>query len=158
VHEGAKIVAKNRRARHDYHVVDSIEAGVALRGTEVKSVRQGKIQLAESFARIEGGEAFLYGAHISPYQEGGRYNVDPRRRRKLLLRKREILRLERQVMEKGMTLVPLSAYLKRRRVKIEIGICRGKRAYDKRRDIAKRDAEREIDRAMKERRRGGGED
>jgi SsrA-binding protein len=155
VHDGAKIVAKNRRARHDYHVVDSIEAGIALRGTEVKSVRQGKIQLAESFAKIEDGEAFLHGAHISPYEEGGRYNVDPRRRRKLLLRKREIMRLERQVREKGMTLVPLSAYLRRGRVKIEIGICRGKREYDKRRDIAKRDAEREIDRAMKNRRKEG---
>lgn len=149
-----KIIAKNKRARHDYHVVDTVEAGVALRGTEVKSVRLGKMQLVDSYARIEDGEAFMYEAHISPYEQGNRFNVDPRRKRKLLLHKREIYRLQRQVLEKGMTLVPLSAYLKAGRVKIEIGVCRGKKTFDKRETIAKRDAEREMERAMRRRQRG----
>jgi len=153
-----KIVAKNRRARHDYHVVDTIEAGIALRGTEVKSVREAKVQLVDSYAKIEDGELFLHGVHISPYAQGGRFNVDPVRRRKLLVRKSEIGRLQRQVREKGMALVPLSFYLKRGLVKVEIGICRGKRMYDKRDAIAKRDAEREMARVEKRRRRGGGDD
>lgn len=148
-----KIIAKNKRARHDYHVVDTVEAGVALRGTEVKSARLGKVQLVDSYARIEGGEAFMYEAHISPYEQGNRFNVDPRRKRKLLLHKREIYRLQRQVLEKGMTLVPLSAYLKAGRVKIEIGVCRGKKTFDKREAIAKRDAERDMERAMRRRQR-----
>lgn len=152
--EGARVVARNRRARHDYHVIDSIEAGISLRGTEVKSVRLGKIQLAESYARIEDGEVFLVGAHVSPYEYGNRFNVDPVRRRKLLLHKKEIRRLERQVKEKGMTLVPLSVYLKRGRVKIKIGVCRGKRSYDKRQTIAKRDADREMERALRRRQKG----
>jgi SsrA-binding protein len=149
-----KIIAKNRRARHDYHVVDSVEAGVVLKGTEVKSVRLGKVQLVDSFAKIDGGELFLYGVHISPYEQGNRFNVDPRRTRKLLVHRGEIRRLDRQVREKGMALIPLSVYLKRGRVKLKIGVCRGKRLYDKRRAIAERDAQREMERAMRRRAKG----
>jgi len=156
VSDGIKVLAKNKRARHDYHVVDSLEAGVVLHGTEVKSVRLGKVQLVDSFVRIEDGEAYLVGAHISPYEQGNRFNVDPRRRRKLLVHKSEIRRLNRQVMEKGMTLVPLSVYLKRGIVKLEVGVCRGKRAFDKRETIRRRDAQRDMERQI--RRRGRGEE
>lgn len=152
-----KIIAKNRRARHEYHVADSVEVGVVLRGTEVKSVRLGNVQLIDSFAKIEGEELFLYGTHISPYEFGNRANVDPTRTRKLLAHKREILRLHRQVIEKGMTLIPLSVYLKRGRVKVEIGLCRGKKTYDKRETIEKREAGREMERAIKRRTRGSEE-
>jgi SsrA-binding protein len=151
--DDVKGIAKNRRARHDYHVIDSVEAGVVLRGTEVKSVRLGKVQLVDGYAKVEGGELFLYGVHISPYEQGNRFNVDPRRVRKLLLHKSEIRRLDRQVREKGMALVPLAVYLKRGRVKVEIGICRGKKLYDKRRAIAERDAGREMERALRRRNR-----
>jgi len=156
VGDEAKTVARNKRARHDYHVVDAIEAGIVLKGTEVKSVRLGKIQLVDGYARIENGEIFLHGAHISPYEYGNRFNVDPVRRRKLLLHRSEIRRLHRQVVEKGMTLVPLSAHIRNGVVKIEIGVCRGKKAFDKRETLAKRDAEREMARAL--RRRGRGEE
>jgi SsrA-binding protein len=151
-----KILAKNRRVRHDYHVVDTVEAGIVLKGTEVKSVRLGKVQLVDSFVKIDGGELFLYGVHISPYEHGNRYNVDPTRTRKLLAHKIEIHRLHRQVMEKGMALIPLSVYLKRGRVKLEIGICRGKKTYDKRHTIRERDADRDMEREVK--RRGRGDD
>ena len=156
--DDVKIIAKNKRARHDYHVVDSVEAGVVLRGTEVKSVRLGKVQLVDGFAKVDGGEMFLYGVHISPYEQGNRFNVDPRRTRKLLLHKSEIRRLDRQVREKGMTLIPLSVYLKRGRVKLEVGICRGKRMHDKRRAIAERDANRDMERALRRRTRDQGDD
>jgi SsrA-binding protein len=136
--------------------VDSVEAGIVLKGTEVKSVRLGKVQLVDGYARIENGEVFLHGAHISPYEYGNRFNVDPLRRRKLLLHRTEIRRLNRQVMEKGMTLVPLSAYIRNGVVKIQIGVCKGKRAFDKRETLARRDAEREMERAV--RRRGRGEE
>jgi SsrA-binding protein len=153
-----KILAKNKRARHDYHVVDSVEAGIVLRGTEVKSMRLGKFQLVDGYVRVENGELFLHGVHISPYEFGNRFNVDPRRRRKLLVHRSEIRRLGRQVLEKGMTLIPLSAYLKRGRVKIEVGICRGKKTFDKRRTLQERDAAREVDREMKRRRHGREDD
>ena len=156
--DDVKIIAKNRRARHDYHVVDSVEAGVVLRGTEVKSVRLGKVQLVDGFAKVDGGEIFLYGVHINPYEQGNRFNVDPRRTRKLLLHKSEIRRLDRQVREKGMALIPLSVYLKRGRVKLEVGICRGKRMHDKRRAIAERDANRDMERALRRRTRDQGDD
>lgn len=156
--DDVKIIAKNKRARHDYHVVDSVEAGVVLKGTEVKSVRLGKVQLADSFAKVDGGQLLLYGAHISPYEQGNRFNVDPTRTRKLLLHKSEIRRLDRQVREKGMALIPLSVYLKRGRVKIEIGVCRGKKLYDKRRTIAERDANREMERALRQRTKDRGDD
>lgn len=146
-----KLVAKNRRARHDYHVVDSVEAGVVLKGTEVKSVRLGKVQLADSYARVENEEMFLHGVHISPYEQGNRFNVDSRRVRKLLLHKSEIRRLHRQIREKGVTLIPLSVYLRRGRVKVEIGLCRGKRQHDKRDTIKQRDAERDMERELRRR-------
>lgn len=152
--DGVKVVAKNKKARRDYHVVDTLEAGIELRGTEVKSVREGKVQLVDGFARVEGGELYLHNVHISPYEYGNRYNVDPRRKRRLLAHKAQIRRLERQAAEKGMTLVPLSVYLSRGRVKIEIGICRGKKRYDKRQAIAERDAKRDMDRASKRGRLG----
>lgn len=151
--EGAKVIAKNKRARHDYHVVDSFEAGVVLRGTEVKSVRLGKVQLVDGYVKVERGELYLYGVHISPYEQGNRFNVDSRRVRKLLMHKREIARLERQVMEKGMALIPLSLYLRRGRVKVEVGVCRGKKTYDKRETIRRRDAERDAERALRRRTR-----
>lgn len=150
-----KILAKNKRARHDYHVVDSMETGIVLKGTEVKSVRLGKVQLVDSYVRIEDGELFLFGAHISPYEHGNRFNVDPRRRRKLLAHRIEIHRLHRQVLEKGMALIPLAVYLKRGRVKIEVGICRGKKTYDKRHTLRERDADREMEREIKHSGRGG---
>lgn len=150
-----KILAKNRRARHDYHVVDTVEAGVVLRGTEVKSVRLGKVQLIDSFVKVEDGELFLHGVHISPYEHGNRFNVEPVRRRKLLVHKAEVRRLHRQVMEKGMALIPLSVYLKRGRVKFEVGVCRGKKTYDKRHTIRERDADRDMEREIKRRGRGG---
>jgi SsrA-binding protein len=156
VDDEPKTVARNKRARHDYHIVDSVEAGIVLKGTEVKSVRLGKVQLVEGYAKVENGEVYLHGAHISPYEYGNRFNVDPLRRRKLLLHRTEIRRLNRQVTEKGMTLVPLSAYIRNGVVKIQIGVCRGKRAFDKRETLAKRDAEREMERAV--RRRGRGEE
>lgn len=148
-----KVLAKNKRARHDYHVVDSMETGIVLKGTEVKSVRLGKVQLVDSFVKIENGELYLYGAHISPYEQGNRFNVDSRRRRKLLAHKSEIRRLHRQVQEKGMALVPLAAYLRRGKVKIEVGICRGKKTFDKRRTIQERDAARDVERELKRGRR-----
>ncbi len=154
--EGVKVIAKNKRARHDYHVVDSVEAGVVLKGTEVKSVRLGKVQLVDSYVKVDGGELFMYGAHISPYEQGNRFNVEPRRTRKLLMHGTEIARLERQVLEKGMTLIPLSVYLKRGRVKVEVGLCRGKRSYDKRETIKRRDADRDMERAVRRRSRGEG--
>jgi SsrA-binding protein len=152
VADGIKVIAKNKRARHDYHVVDLLETGIALKGTEVKSIRLGKVQLVDGFAKVEDGELYLYGVHISPYEQGNRYNVDPLRKRKLLAHKAQIRRLHRQVQEKGMTLVPISIYLKRGRVKVEVGICRGKRLYDKRRTLTERDAKRDIARARKEHR------
>ncbi len=148
-----KIIAKNKRARHDYHVVDVVEAGIVLRGTEVKSARLGKVQLVDSFARIKDGELYAHEIHISPYEQGNRFNVDPRRIRKLLVHKAEINRMGRQVMEKGMTLVPLSVYLKRGRVKVEIGICRGKKSYDKRETLRQRDADRDMERALRRNKR-----
>ena len=149
-----KVIAKNKRARHDYHVVDTLEAGIVLKGTEVKSVRLGKVQLVDSYARVESEEIFVHGIHISPYEQGNRFNVDSRRRRKLLLHRSEIRRLHRQVTEKGMTLIPLSVYLKGGRVKVEVGVCRGKRTHDKRRVIAERDAVRDMEREISRRKRG----
>jgi len=152
-----KVIAKNKRARHDYHVVDTMEAGIVLKGTEVKSVRLGKVQLVDSYARVESEEIFVHGMHISPYEQGNRFNVDSRRRRKLLLHRSEIRRLHRQVTEKGMTLIPLSVYLKGGRVKVEVGVCRGKRTHDKRRVIAERDAVRDMERQISRRKRGSEE-
>jgi len=147
-------VAVNRRARHDYHIEEVYEAGLALQGSEIKSVRAGRVNLRGSFARVENEEVFLYDAHISPYEQAGTYfNHEPARPRKLLLHRREIKRLAGLVQQKGLTLVPLRVYFKGRVAKLELGVARGKKLYDKRDDIAKRDAQREMDRAMKSRSR-----
>ena len=146
------VVAENRRARHDYHIEESIEAGIVLTGSEIKSVRDGRVNLRGSYARVFNNEVFLYEAHISPYEQSGTYfNHDPMRPRKLLLHRREIRRLIGLVRQKGLTLVPLRIYFKGRRAKVELGIARGKKLYDKREDIAKRDAQRDIERALKSR-------
>ena len=139
-----KNVYVNRKARHDYFLMDKLEAGIALVGSEVKSVRQGKVSLQDSYAIIDGGEVFLVNMHISPYEKSAHYLPDPKRRRKLLLRKTEIRRLRGKVAEKGLTLVPLRVYIVRGRAKVELALARGKPKRDKRQDIAKRDAEREI--------------
>ena len=146
-----KMVANNKKAYHDYFILDKIETGIALHGTEVKSLRMGKCSIKESFIRIENGEVFIYGMHISPYEKGNIFNKDPLRVRKLLLHKLEIRRLMSKIKEKGYTLVPLQVYFKGSLVKVEIGLARGKKLYDKRDDLAKKDAKREIDRAFKAR-------
>lgn len=145
-----KLIAGNKKARHEYFIEDTYEAGIALTGTEIKSVRMGKVNIKESFARIENGEAILYGMHISPYEMGNRYNVDPLRPRKLLLHKQEIRKLTGLTKERGLTLVPLSMYINTDgRAKIELGVARGKKLYDKREDIAKRDVDRKMAQATK---------
>lgn len=150
---GEKVVIQNRRARHDYHVLEKHEAGIELRGTEVKSLRAGHIVLKDAYADVEGGEIFLVGVHINPYEQGTVWNHEPERRRKLLMHKREIAKLGAQVAEKGYTLVPLSVYFKEGRAKVEIGLCKGKQTFDKRDTIRGREVKREIDRAMKDTRR-----
>jgi SsrA-binding protein len=147
-----KTIVDNRRARHDYHLSDRIEAGLALTGTEVKSLRDGQANLQRAYAEIRDGEAWLVGAHIAEYGHGNIQNHDPDRDRKLLLKRREIDSLEGKVRERGLTLIPTRLYFKSGRVKVELAVGRGKEAQDKRRDIAKRDAEREMDRALKARR------
>ena len=147
---GEKNVAQNRRARRDYYVLERFEAGIELRGTEVKSLRAGKMSFKDSYADVEDGELYLVSAHIAPYEQGNIYNHNPERRRRLLMHKRQIVRLAGQIAEKGLTLVPLRVYFKRGIAKVEIGLCRGKHSVDKRDTIRKRDAEREIDRAMKD--------
>lgn len=142
--KGTKVIATNRKARHEYFVEDTIEAGLVLTGTEVKSIRQGKVNVKESYASIEGGEVFINNMHISPYEQGNIYNVDPIRKRKLLLHRREIRKLMVAITQKGYTLVPLSVYIKDGLVKVELATARGKKLYDKRDDIAKRDAERRM--------------
>jgi len=151
---GIKVVTTNRKARHDYHILDTIEAGIALVGTEVKSLRAGRINLKDSYAEIRADELFLVGAHISPYDQGNRFNHEPERLRKLLLHKQETRRLGLKVREKGLTIVPLRVYFKNNRVKVELALVKGKRTYDKRAAIAQREIRRELDRAMKEAKRG----
>ncbi len=149
--DGIKIIVQNRKARHDFETLDTFEAGIALQGTEVKSLRQGKANLVDSYARVENGEVFLHNAHISEYTEANRFNHDPVRKRKLLLNRSEINRLRGRVEEKGLTLIPLKLYFKRGRAKVELALARGKRQYDRRRDIAERDARRQVEQALKER-------
>lgn len=144
--ENFKIVASNKKAYHEYFVEDKYEAGIVLVGTEVKSIRQGKVNLKDSYVNIKDGEAFVYNMHISPYEKGNIYNVDPIRPRKLLLNKREIRKLIGLVTLKGYALIPLSLYLKNGRVKMEMAVAKGKKLHDKRQDIAKKDAERRIQR------------
>ena len=150
--KGEKLIADNRRARHDYHLGDRVEAGVMLTGTEVKSLREGKTQLTRAYAEVNENEAWLVGVHIAEYLQGGSANHDPDRPRKLLLHRREIDRLYGQVREKGVTLVPTRMYFKDGRVKVEIAVGRGKELHDKRRDIADRDAKRQMEREVKARR------
>ena len=151
--KGVHPVASNRRARHDYFIEETYECGLALHGTEVKSIRQGHVNLKESFAHVKDGEVLVESMHISPYEQGNIFNKDPRRPRKLLMHKREILRLFGKIKQDGLTLIPLSLYFKDSKVKVELGLCKGKQLHDKRDDMAKRDAKREIDRAMKQRMR-----
>ncbi len=149
--KGVKVIAENRKARHDYFVLDTLEAGIELKGTEVKSIRAGAINLKDSFAHAKNGEMFLYNVHISPYEKGNIFNRDPLRPRKLLLHKREILKLSQKVAQDGLTLVPLSVYLKDAKIKVELALCKGKKLYDKRESSARREVDREIDRALKNR-------
>lgn len=145
-----KLVANNKKAYHDYFIEESYEAGIVLTGTEIKSVRQGKVSIKESYAKIKDGEVILYGMNISPYEQGNRFNVEPLRDRKLLLHKQEIRKLIGYTTLQGFTLVPLKVYINEDgRAKLEIGVARGKKNYDKREDIAKRDAKRDMDRRMK---------
>lgn len=143
-----KVISENRRARHDYFIEDTMETGIVLQGTEVKSLRLGKVNLRDSFARIENGEVFLHGMHISPYEQGNRFNHDPLRPRKLLLHKREIRRLIGKTKEEGYTLVPTRLYFSKGRCKVELALAKGKKLYDKRDSEAKRDATRRAQQAM----------
>ena len=148
-----KLIANNKKAHHDYFLEEKYEAGVELHGTEVKSLRMGKCSIKEAFVRIEKGEVIIYGMHISPYEHGNIFNRDPLRVRRLLMHKSEIHRLLGLLKRDGYTLIPLSLYFKGSRVKVKVGLCKGKKLYDKRADAAKRDAQRTIDRAMKQRTR-----
>ena len=146
---GIKIIAENRAARHEYFVLETYEAGIELFGTEVKSIRGGKVNLKDSYAHVDRGELFVYGMHLSPYEQGNIFNRDPLRPKKLLMHKREILKLFGQTGKDGLTLIPLSLYFSGSRVKVSLGVCKGKKLYDKRDDAAKRQAGRDMDRAMK---------
>ncbi|MBO5339630.1 MAG: SsrA-binding protein SmpB [Oscillospiraceae bacterium] len=149
--DGIKIIAKNSKAYHDYFIEEKFEAGIALAGTEVKSIRMGNVNLKDSFCIIKEGQLTVHGMHISPYEKGNIFNKDPRRPRQLLMHKREILRLFGKMKQDGYALIPLSIYLSRARVKLELGLAKGKKLYDKRESAAKRDAKREIDRTIKSR-------
>jgi SsrA-binding protein len=151
---GRKLIAQNRKARHDYSVLDTYEAGVMLTGTEVKSLRQGRASLVDGFATIDDGEVFLRNVHIPEYEQGSWTNHEPRRVRKLLLHRAEIERLIGKTKESGLTLVPLSMYFSQGKVKVELALARGKRSYDKRQDLARRDADREVQRALGRRAKG----
>lgn len=147
--KGSRLIANNKKAYHDYFIEETYEAGIALHGTEVKSLRMGKCSVKESFIRIENEEVYIYGMHISPYEKGNIFNKDPLRVKKLLLHKSEIRKLRGKIAEKGYTLVPLKVYFKNSLVKVEIGLARGKKLYDKRQDIAKKDQRREAERDFK---------
>ena len=149
--ESFKTIAQNRKARHDFFVEESYEAGIELVGTEVKSLRAGSCNLRDAWVEIKGGEMFIRQMHVSPYEQGNIFNRDPMRVRKLLMHKREITKLGFLLQTKGYTLIPLSVYFKGSHIKVQVGLCKGKKLYDKRDDIAKRDAQRDIDRSMKER-------
>ena len=149
--QGIKVMATNREARHEYFIEEEYEAGIELQGTEVKSIRRGTLNLKDAWCGIKDGELLVNQMHISPYDHGNRFNPDPRRPRKLLMHKREIMRLLGKVKQDGYSLIPLSVYLKGSLVKVKVGLCKGKKLYDKRQTAAERDAKRQIDRAMKER-------
>ncbi|MCI8663916.1 MAG: SsrA-binding protein SmpB [Hungatella sp.] len=148
--QAVKLIANNKKAYHDYFIEDKYETGIELFGTEVKSIRMGKCSIKEAFIRIEKGEVYIYGMHINPYEKGNIFNKDPLRTRKLLLHKSEIAKLGSKIVEKGYTLVPLQVYFKGSLVKVEMGLAKGKKLYDKRDDIAKKDQKREIEREMKQ--------
>ena len=147
--EGTKLIAKNKKATHDYFIEERYEAGISLAGTEVKSLRMGKVNLRDSYAQVSNGELFVYNMHISPYEKGNIFNKDPLRVRKLLLHKREIMKLSGEIAQKGYTLVPLSVYLKGSLVKVEVGLAKGKKLYDKRETLAKKDQRREAEKEFK---------
>lgn len=149
--ESQRLIANNKKAFHDYFIDETYEAGIALHGTEVKSLRMGKCSIKEAFVRIEDGEVYIYGMHVSPYEKGNIFNKDPMRVKKLLLHKYEINKLSGKIKEKGYTLVPIQVYFKEGKVKVEIGLARGKKLYDKREDIARKDQRREAERAFKDR-------
>ena len=146
-----KIVANNKKARHDFFIESVYEAGLELTGTEIKSIRAGGVNLKDSFAKVQNGEVFVYNMHISPYEQGNRYNSDPLRPKKLLLHKKEIRKLDQSVALEGLTLIPLDVYLLKGKAKLSLAVAKGKKLYDKREDIASRDAKRSMDRKMKER-------
>lgn len=148
-----KTITVNRKAQHDYHILERVEAGIVLTGTEIKAIRDGRVNLRDAYARPERGEMWLVGSHIGPYAAAGRFNHEPGRRRKLLLHRKQILELAREVEEKGLTLVPLRLYLKSGRAKVELALARGRRQYDRRQAIARREAEREMRRALRHRAR-----
>lgn len=148
---GVKVMARNQKARHEYFIEESFEAGIELVGTEVKSIRAGTLSLKEAWCQIKDGELFIKQMHIAPYEKGNIFNKDPLRPRRLLLHKRETMRLYGKVRQDGYSIIPLAVYLKNSRVKVEIALCRGKKLYDKREDAARADAKRQMDRAMKER-------
>jgi SsrA-binding protein len=148
--ENTKTLAQNKKARHDYFIIETIECGIELFGTEVKSIRQGKVNIADAYASIDNGEVFVKGMNISPYEQGNIFNRDPLRHKKLLLHKNEIRKLIGQVKQDGYALIPLSIYLKGSKVKVALGVCKGKKLYDKRSDLQARDAKRSMDRAFKE--------
>ena len=149
--ESIKVMARNREAYHEYFVEEEIEAGIELVGTEVKSIRAGSRNMKDPYCTVTAGDLFSHSSHISPYDHGNRFNVDPRRPRRLLMHKREIMRLLGKVKQDGYSLIPLSVYFKGSRVKVKVGLCKGKKLYDKRQAAAEKDAKRQIDRAMKER-------
>ncbi|WP_295790412.1 SsrA-binding protein SmpB [uncultured Veillonella sp.] len=151
--DGNSLIADNRKARHDYHIYETFEAGIVLTGTEVKSIRQGRLNLKDSFCGIENGELFLYQTHISPYEQGNQFNHEPLRTRKLLMHRSEIHKLLGQVKEKGFSLVPLNFHFSHGLIKVTIGLVTGKKNFDKRQDMAERDAKRDIQRRMKEQNR-----
>ena len=148
--QSGKIIAQNKKAWHDYFIDEKYEAGIALFGTEVKSIRAGQVNLKESYCSVKNGELFVLGMHVSPYEKGNIFNREPRRERKLLMHKREIMKINGMLTQKGYTLVPLSLYFSGKNVKVELGLCRGKKLYDKRDSIAAKEVNREIDRKMKE--------
>lgn len=149
--DAVQVIARNKKAYHDYFVLDIYEAGLELYGTEIKSIRLGRVNLKDSYCGVDDGEMFALGMHISPYEQGNIFNRDPMRRKRLLLHKREILKLFQQSREQGLSIIPLELYIKNGRAKLQIGLCKGKKLHDKREVAAKRSAQRDIDRAMKER-------
>ena len=149
--EEVKTVAKNKKAYHDYFVLDKYEAGIELFGTEIKSIRAGRVNLKDSFCSVDDGEMYAIGMHISPYEQGNRFNRDPMRKKKLLMHKREIMKLFGESQQQGLSIIPLELYIKKGRAKLEIGLCKGKKLYDKRADAAKKAANRTIEREFKER-------